>query len=509
MERQDQETRAREINLLDLLTELLLHWRSGLVLMLVGAIAIGGGGYVRSVKNYKAQIAAQEAKRQEADKLGEEEMQKEAALALGSELTDAERADVENAVTYSLQYAERYLYQQQSVLMQADALHLQISDLIFQIQADDPEQSYSIKKIYQGLCGGAELYNYIEQEAGQANAAELMQLRDDDSSALSGNNVLHIRIRHSDAAKCKEITKAIAAYLTGKQEELVPLVGEHTIVLISQAFGELMDKDLLNTQKNVSAEVSSLMAALMKLQGEFTEEEQAYFEYLLPAEQLNAGQLGVGQPGDGQSADGQADAAVEETENSAPAKPAVSKKYILVGAVLFLFAYAFVLLMKYILNSRLCDTDNFQKLYGIPQLGAVYEEQKKKKLFSFVDGWIYKLRYLGNPRQTKEQATELAAASVRMAVPTDAVKNICLLDCSTSDNTKELCEQLRQKLSPSLHVEILRNVLYDVQAMEKLKEAQAAVLVGTVGSTLYAEIERELDLLNRQGISVLGGIMAE
>lgn len=38
---------------------------------------------------------------------------------------------------------------------------------------------------------------------------------------------------------------------------------------------------------------------------------------------------------------------------------------------------------------------------------------------------------------------------------------------------------------------------------------QGAVLVEKVGSTLYNEVAGELELLKRQGITVLGGIIVE
>lgn len=72
------------------------------------------------------------------------------------------------------------------------------------------------------------------------------------------------------------------------------------------------------------------------------------------------------------------------------------------------------------------------------------------------------------------------------------------------------CEQIRESLSAEgVSVQILSNVLYDAEVMEALSEAQGAVLVETAGSTLYEEVVRELQLLNRQNITVLGGIVVE
>lgn len=64
--------------------------------------------------------------------------------------------------------------------------------------------------------------------------------------------------------------------------------------------------------------------------------------------------------------------------------PAVSKKYVVLGAVLFAFIYAAVLCMGYIFNSRIRVNDGLQDLYGIPQIGVVVKDSKKS--CSWIDG---------------------------------------------------------------------------------------------------------------------------
>ena len=53
------------------------------------------------------------------------------------------------------------------------------------------------------------------------------------------------------------------------------------------------------------------------------------------------------------------------------------------------------------------------------------------------------------------------------------------------------------------------NVLYNAEMMEKVDAVSGVVLVEKGGSTLYNEIANELELLKRQEITVLGGIIVE
>lgn len=58
-------------------------------------------------------------------------------------------------------------------------------------------------------------------------------------------------------------------------------------------------------------------------------------------------------------------------------------------------------------------------------------------------------------------------------------------------------------------VTVLDNLLYNAEVMEKVETMAGVVLVEKAGSTLYNEIASELELLKRQEIMVLGGIIVE
>ena len=48
----------REINLIDLLVDIMLHWRGILVFMLIAGIAMGGFSYVRSGRNSGSAVSS-------------------------------------------------------------------------------------------------------------------------------------------------------------------------------------------------------------------------------------------------------------------------------------------------------------------------------------------------------------------------------------------------------------------------------------------------------------------
>lgn len=117
-----------------------------------------------------------------------------------------------------------------------------------------------------------------------------------------------------------------------------------------------------------------------------------------------------------------------------------------------------------------------------------------------------KLRYHNSRQFTTEEAITLASTAVKKRT----LKEVYLLGCNVTGDTLQKCEQISKNLhEESICVQILSNVLYDAEAMEKLENAKGIVLVETAGSTMYEEVVKELQLMSRQNICVLGGILVE
>ena len=77
-------------------------------------------------------------------------------------------------------------------------------------------------------------------------------------------------------------------------------------------------------------------------------------------------------------------------------------------------------------------------------------------------------------------------------------------------NTLDVCEKIQTRLTvEEINVCILNNILYDAEALEMIASFQGVVLVETAGSTLYEEIQNELEILKRQNLAVLGGSVVE
>lgn len=180
----------------------------------------------------------------------------------------------------------------------------------------------------------------------------------------------------------------------------------------------------------------------------------------------------------------------------------------LLGGFFFLFAYSGFFFTAYILNGRIRAADELQELYHISQLGLIVQEQENSR--NLIDRQIRRLRNWNKRSFAREQCLDLAATAIRISVRKQGLDTVCLMGCDLKAGAGAACSALKEKLEKeNITVKILDNVLYDADMMGGLEEVKGVVLVEKAMSTLYDEIVSELELVSRQGITVLGGIVVE
>ena len=278
--------------------------------------------------------------------------------------------------------------------------------------------------------------------------------------------------------------------MTEQQKVLEQKVEIHQLILISDTGATVADINLKNNQRNNVNDLADLSYEIRKAKEDFTDEQWEYYNLLVRKEN----EAVEAEP---------EDATVEQLTTS----HSISKKYVLLGAVLFAFVYVGILFLRYIFNSKIRVSDELQSLYHIPQIGTVVKDSGKKFI---VDKWVDDLRHYGKRKFSAEQSVELAFAAVKIAAVKNGLNNICLMGCNLSAGADAVCESLKAALEKEgITVTVLDNLLYNAEVMEKVETMAGVVLVEKAGSTLYNEIASELELLKRQEIMVLGGIIVE
>lgn len=481
----------REIDLLDMITDILSHWRGLLAALIVGAVLMGGFSYVKSYQNV-----------QNADSLE----QLEAMLPM------QELQAVQVLLEQEKAYAQQKSYLDHSVSMQLDPEQIAQRDLIYNIKMKDPEQGCLLTQLYVDLINSTAMYQWIEEKTGIAAnvAGELVYTDAEQTGAVTDivksnekvrvqylqesadtvKNNVKIIVRYTQESGCDQLAEAVKEYMTEQQKVLEQKVEIHQLILISDTGATVADTNLKNNQRSNVNGLADLSYEIGKAKQDFTDEQWEYYNLLVRKEN----EAVEAEP---------EDATIEQLTTS----HSISKKYVLLGAVLFAFVYVGILFLRYIFNSKIRVSDELQRLYHIPQIGTVVKDSGKKFI---VDKWVDDLRHYGKRKFSAEQSVELAFAAVKIAAVKNGLNSICLMGCSLSAGADVVCESLKAALEKEgITVTVLDNLLHNAEVMEKVESMAGVVLVEKAGSTLYNEIASELALLKRQEITVLGGIIVE
>lgn len=467
----------REISLVDLMVEILLRWRMIIVWMIAGAVILGAFSYIRSGNAASKQQEASE----------------EMASDPEEWLTEEEIQNVDYVVNYEKLYLGKKEYREKAPLMQMDFNNVGKAEATIVVEAEDIRKSEDIARVYKDVVESGEFFEKVAGDVGMETIGmqEILFLnRVEEKVVIDGGestSTFKIAALHSDEEKCKAMLESAIAFLRGKKSDVAEVLGEHEISVVNESFAFISNTGIADRQRAALDEINSMKKSISDMKDQLSDTEKAYYNYLTSDE----------------------DAETEETEAvTAVPTAGVSVKYVLLGAVMAAFVYAFILLLIYIFNTKIRETDSLQELYGIPQLGVIPAEPGKKKAFGFVDKWILSIRDHNKRQFSSEEALELAAVAAKMAAGKENLKNICLMGCGLKERSLDVCEKMKARLErENIQAVVLNNVLYDAQMLEELEKADGAVLVEGAKATLYNEIAEELELLNRQGIKVLGGIL--
>lgn len=486
----------REIDLLDMIADILSHWRGLLVALIIGAVLMGGFSYVKSYRNVQSE---QEAEEPELDEMSAEEQ----LAQLEDSLSDSEKISVVATVDDEREYVYKDTYYRESIYMHLDPLNIARTELVYRIQAEDGSLAQRLGTVYKNIAGGVGLYDWVEQQAGIAAeyAAELISVSTDPAIFVGngaqnisiGSDSLKVTVMQKDEKTCEQLAEAVNSYMEEQQKNLAEKLGSHELILLSETSGKIISTDMMARQIDYGNQVSNLRSGIASAKAGFTADQQKYYDLLTWEEETREAEMD------------QKDTTTEE--EPVLASPSVSKKYVLLGAVLFAFVYAGILFLIYIFNSKIRVSDELQSLYHIPLIGVVVKNSKKKFI---LDKWVDDLRYYGKRKFDAKQSMELAFAAVKIVAVKNKLNTICLMGCNLEAGAGSVCENLKTALEKEgVNVTVLDNVLYNAESMEKVEAMTGVVLVEKAGSTLYNEVANELALLKRQDITVLGGIIVE
>ena len=476
----DYNREEQEIDLIDLLFELLMHWRGMVISMLVVAVLAAGYSFLSSKMSADHARQQQEMLSQQIEQIQQEGTS--SAESVDEDMKETEKLEAQKLLIYEELYAKKQEYYDNSYLLKCDANSMYQVTLTYTVNTTNRTTACDIQQIYGNTIETSALLQQLSDASGVpfTTIGELIGVSADNPDR--GSKIFSVTLTAPNQEMADTLTKVTQQYIKNLQKQLRGDGYEHTLDEVCDSQGPVVLGWLVDQQESVQNSILSYESTIASLRDSLSSKSKIWDYYIT--------QGGVSEP---------------------IPKVKISLKITLIGAILGIFLYAAVICVQYLMNSTLKRSDDLNQLYRLAALGRVTLPKEGKKLpFQQVDNFILSLRNRNKTLLTETQATELAYTQTALTAKKAGARRVCMVGACLKDETLRICEEIKAKLEQDgFQIEILPDVLYSAQSAEKLDDTEAAVFVETVAGTRYEQMDEELAILNRLGIPALGCITVE
>ena len=499
-----------EIDLLDILWKLLIQWRPILVVGIIFALL------VPSAKFYKDRKAVNLQKEAITSQLSEEELQE-----LENQLDDTQKNNLNIAVTNARSLIQKQRYRMNSFLTKIDPYNARTLNLQYYITDVKASEAVVLCESYVNQLRQTELIlpltkvmGYDLNKGDTKYVSELLSVSYSGASQVDSKvmpipmlNISFVLPTDSDADACQ---KAIVDSVEKLQKSLDKTVATHKIKLLADYTNRSVNTELVSKLDNSQNEVNNLQTNISNAVSGFSVQQKSLYE-----SQVTELEEKYGVTTDGQEYDKEA-RATASANKILPAS--FSAKFAVVGFVLGVFLYAFILVMLEILGRKLVTGDELGNATGANCFGKYFSYPAGNG--GFLRRLIYSRR-LYNIYHRKyvqlQDSAECTAAKISTAVSlmVNDAQNVTLLsleelDVGCGSYVKCIGDHFKSSLPEGVSYEAMTKSVETLSVKADLiRHLGQVVLVLQCGKTSYETLEKFLELAGEYDIDVIGYIAAE
>lgn len=481
-----------DIEVKDLLWQFVRSWRVFVCLMLAGGIVLGAYQY-RIDKNTTDVVVVKQT-------------QEELEQTLGTQDLD----EVTAAVALKRQLDQKSAYMETSELMRMNPYEENAVFLQYYIQAETENTAQSAGSIYTAYIEHSILAQRLMAkelyDADTEYVAELISLVTGDSvvyiNVQNANESIELKTPDAESAvsftvkitgiDAENIQKLAGDVKTALQEcsfTISETVGTHQLVLLDEISGIVVDHELAELQNRNATAIKTISNNLDGLKNEMTGEQISLYVYrtTVLAEENN-------QPVN--------EAAEEKTVS-------ISVKHVAIGAVIGVVLAGFIVFVLYLFAAALRNAEEVKTLYRIKVLGCIDDTAfNRKKLFGFVDRFIFRLQNLRKKTLTFEQEVQMAGANILLNCKALDCKEVYLTGSDLETIPVEIVNEVTRKCEEKgIRIVKGNNISYDAEALERAADMGNVVFIEKKGISLYDELYREVALCREHDINIIGMIV--
>lgn len=483
------------LDVLDLLRRCLMKWKFMIVCMLVGAVALNGIGYMRSVKNInavKAQIQQMEQEQNDSEKL----------ITINEymrNLSDREISEVQTALlsykAYQQEYVDGLKYYQESVRMKQDpncvpTIRLQyIIDNHYEVTypvIEKRDTTQDIISILIQLIYSEDMINAIAKGIGlEGNVAYAQELL---SCWGEERDVLVINITAEDKEGCESIAEIVKQKIIEHTADVSMACGEYDIELVSEHFFQYVDTGLMTTQQTVIHSLNSLRTSIYNLPNGMTEDQRVYYYALLDNEET----IDLSDPNENNE--------IEVPELTVPEIQYVSLKYICLGILCAVFFVCAWIGVKYLLSVKLRVPEDIEVGFGLHLIGNITDQKIKRPE-------IFKKTY---HHLSADEQIQLIVSGIQVSAEKENMGNVFITTTSVTERSKQICSEICDAVNEKgISCTVGRSMVYDPQAIKQAACSDGVVLVEQIDKSRYDEIAKEKELCSKYHVPIIGCVVVE
>lgn len=464
------------ISVKDLIAECIRKVWVIIICMLIFGCLLAGYKY----KNDKA--AAEASVAEEAQNLDD-------ALAL---LSDADYNSVMSYVNFNKYVVQQQEYINNSMLMQIDPYHVNIATLQYYVTTQDENSKQDVIVAYLAYINNGSLAEDMKKSIKGVSVEDIKSLITCDATGpvpsnatfMTGNsNVINISVFGASKEQCQEFA--------GIMKNCIATYGEKLNAYAPNACQVLDESYNVQTVPALITYQSDKMNNLATWNTRIGDEGKELDDSVLSiAQQLIALEGNVEKT----------DTAVEEEAPVKDTHVSVSKKFLVLGALIGALLSVIFVALVYILDGRLKTSKELQMMYGLRSLGTV--AGKKPNVFEKLANIIC---YQNASASKLDQTGALTLSQIKTLCANESVNELVIVGPNAVKTSLENVI-IKELNAAKIKTAYVGDVLADESAIKALSKDAKVIVAENARKSLYVDVDQRIDAIKNQGVEILGYI---
>ena len=464
-----------EMNFLDWIGVIAYRWKSIVVMMLVGAIVLGGYGYLKSGE-----------KPEKGGNINVKEM---------PELT---QAFVQIKECEALK-ASQQQYLQDSILMQMNASEVSQILIEYHVVANENEivnyeemvetlvsaykrelQNDELQKRIQEELGGEIPLQYVRELISYENNSQNQDAPEEFGACPQKVNVdkhmIGIKIRGWDREACEKVAECIHQYMEGCTSVLSEKLFPHEIKLFNRIYCVVYDEELIQKKIAVLSNIRTANECIAEIEIGLTSEENQAIREAIEKEEYTLHEVAVEQ------------------------MPRINVKYILLGIICGAGIMIGGWTLKYLLTDKLRTASELESMWGIDTMALTPMEEKK----GIWTRSVFKIKNAGVRMFMDEDVIGLLRAEICIRLEKYGKNKFYVWNSILSERNRKIVHELQRECD-NMPITIVESdsVMFDADVMMQLANADAVILFEEINGTTYSDLRRKVQLCEDNKIEIM------